>query len=323
MITYNNELNEKKCLSAIGLKYGLFFLLVMLLQIGLALVASLKTELIVQDNRLILAYLILIISTYVIGYPFLRFILRNMPEEKPVHNKLGISLFIRILVCMTGFFVIGVTFGQVADKLINSLLNIGTNNSGPHETIESIDTIYTFITVGVLGPIFEELIFRKKLIDHSIKYGEGIAIILSGLMFGLFHTSVKQLFYTTGMGMLSAYVYIKTGKIRYSIILHMINNITTSVLLLEIAKRLERSDIFENSNAANLSFESVLCLTLLIIIVVLAIFSVCYVIKSFKSFFKTAKKYDFIGAAHSMLSSPGIWFYFILCIAATIINYVT
>jgi len=73
------------------------------------------------------------------------------------------------------------------------------------------------------------LLFRKLLIDRIYKYGEGIAVVTSGLMFGLFHGNFSQFFYAFGIGMIFAYIYCKTGKLRYSIGLHMIINTIGSV----------------------------------------------------------------------------------------------
>ena len=51
-----------------------------------------------------------------------------------------------------------------------------------------------------------------------------------------------------------------------------------------LAKRLDKTGVFEDSNAVIFSFESGLCLTLLIILAVWGIISVCYVLISLKSF---------------------------------------
>ena len=87
-----------------------------------------------------------------------------------------------------------------------------------------------FLVMVVLAPLFEELFFRKALISHMKPYGEKTAVILSALMFGLFHGNFSQLFYAFFLGLLFGYVFVKTEKLRYSLMLHMIINFLGSVL---------------------------------------------------------------------------------------------
>ena len=49
-------------------------------------------------------------------------------------------------------------------------------------------------------------------------------MLISGLMFGLFHANLAQGVYTAALGMFLAFVYMRTGKIGYTIALHMIIN---------------------------------------------------------------------------------------------------
>ena len=50
----------------------------------------------------------------------------------------------------------------------------------------------TFLYMVICAPILEEYIFRKLIVDRTVKYGQGVAIVLSGLMFGLFHGNLNQ-----------------------------------------------------------------------------------------------------------------------------------
>ena len=76
----------------------------------------------------------------------------------------------------------------------------------------------------IIAPIFEELIFRKVLMERIGVYGERLAIIVSALSFGAFHGNFQQFFFTVTAGFCLAIVYAKTKKIIYPIILHFLNN---------------------------------------------------------------------------------------------------
>lgn len=66
--------------------------------------------------------------------------------------------------------------------------------------------------ISIIGPIFEEILFRKILIDKTIKYGARISIIISALLFGLFHGNVNQFFYAFLMGGFSHMFILKLVK---------------------------------------------------------------------------------------------------------------
>ena len=55
--------------------------------------------------------------------------------------------------------------------------------------------IVTFLYMVICAPILEEYIFRKLIVDRTVKYGQGVAVVLSGLMFGLFHGNLNQFAY--------------------------------------------------------------------------------------------------------------------------------
>ena len=86
-----------------------------------------------------------------------------------------------------------------------------TNSTAAGASVEMV------IAFAVLAPVFEELVFRKVLVDHVLPFGEWPAILFSGITFGLFHGNLTQFFYAALLGMVLAYVYIRTGNILYSI----------------------------------------------------------------------------------------------------------
>jgi membrane protease YdiL (CAAX protease family) len=94
--------------------------------------------------------------------------------------------------------------------------------------------IYRFIEIIFLAPILEELFFRKFLLIKLIeKYDKIIAIGISSLCFSLIHfTSPRNLFPTFAFGIISGIIYLKTKKIGYSIILHLIYNTFWIILLI-------------------------------------------------------------------------------------------
>lgn len=315
--------NLKLAISGIGMKYGVFFILVTLCQIGLTGVIAIKKDMIPEEYKLILVYVILIISVYAIGYPFLRFLFRKDEISEIEQHDLGIARFIRFFLYMVGILGIGVVIGQLFDHSIKLILDISDSSTNTAKLIENTNIIYTAITAGLLGPVFEELIFRKLLVDHCVKYGKGMAIVMSGIMFSLFHGSLTQFFYTMGVGMLFAYIYVETGKIKYSIILHVINNMTASVLLVQIMKIMNKSGLLDGNvnDFTDLSFEMLACFIVLITIFVILVVGMIYLIVSYKKILSLQKKYNFKSGFYIILTSVGMWLFIVPCLISIVSGY--
>lgn len=97
---------------------------------------------------------------------------------------------------------------------------------------EMLDTNYIWIllSVVVLGPIIEELIFRGILINILKKpFGKITAVVLQGIFFGLWHRDPVQIVYTAIFGIFLGVVYLRTNKIKYPIYMHILNNLTNSL----------------------------------------------------------------------------------------------
>ena len=88
----------------------------------------------------------------------------------------------------------------------------------------------SLVFVSIFAPMVEEFIFRKVLIDRMRVYGDTAAIVVSALMFGLFHGNFSQFFYAFFLGILFGYIYTITGKLRYSVMMHMIVNFLGGVV---------------------------------------------------------------------------------------------
>jgi membrane protease YdiL (CAAX protease family) len=92
------------------------------------------------------------------------------------------------------------------------------------DVVDGMSPIVMIVIVAVLAPVWEELLFRKFLIDRVVNYGEVTAMLMSGVMFGLYHGNLAQCAYAFAIGCFLAFIYIRTGKIGYTIAIHMFIN---------------------------------------------------------------------------------------------------
>lgn len=173
--------------------------------------------------------LIAMLPMYVIGMPALIVLLKKIPEQVPEKHSMKKSHFIVAammcfgLVYLSNFIGTAITWvigifkgGQVQ----NVMLNVTSTVSLP----------FIIIQMVIVAPIMEEYIFRKLLVDRMARYGQGVAVFMSGLMFGLFHGNLNQFIYAFTLGMFLAFLYVKTGNLKITIGLHMMINFVGGVV---------------------------------------------------------------------------------------------
>lgn len=89
----------------------------------------------------------------------------------------------------------------------------------------------TLIAVGIVGPIFEELLFRGLLFGELRKLTHiRVALVIQALLFGIYHLNAVQGSYAFVIGLLLGFVYYRSGSILAPIIVHITVN-SSSVLL--------------------------------------------------------------------------------------------
>lgn len=106
------------------------------------------------------------------------------------------------------------------------LKNFSQNMQG--NDLNKISLLEIIITSIILVPIGEELYFRKLGINFLKSKGLGnkYAILLSAFSFGLFHFRIISTFiYSFFIGLITGLLYVATGKTKYSIFTHGVNNL--------------------------------------------------------------------------------------------------
>lgn len=121
--------------------------------------------------------------------------------------------------------LLGITFISLLEVAMGGEL---TNPVDAH--LVEQDFAAFFLTAVAGAPIFEELFFRKFIVDRTTHYGSFVSAMVSGLMFGLFHGNLFQFPYAFALGVCFAMVYIRTGNILYPILLHAAINFTGSIV---------------------------------------------------------------------------------------------
>ena len=81
------------------------------------------------------------------------------------------------------------------------------------------------LDIALLSPILEELMFRGAITRELLrKFRPGMAIVISGLLFGLIHFNPVQSVFGFLAGMLLAWLYWRTRSVVPCIVVHVLNN---------------------------------------------------------------------------------------------------
>ena len=216
-------------------------------------------------NNINFRLIISAICNYILPFPILLFLMKKLESEKLEKESLSITSFLLYFCISFTLMIIGNLIGIGVTSLIGTAIQSDIAN--PIQTlINSSDIILNLIIISIIGPIFEELLFRKLLIDRTIKYGARVSIILSATLFGLMHGNLNQFFYAFLLGGFFSYVYIKTGKIIYPILLHIFLNLIGSVLSLFV---IERANAITNGSFTSFDIGFILLYMLILILVII------------------------------------------------------
>ncbi len=215
----------RRTMSFVGISYFLLMLFYFGATILITIVASIIDPALAQTQML--AMIVNAISLYAIATPlFLLILNRLIPFKIAPPQKLGFSakqIFVFII------FMLGVaySFNMITffvQSMLTSLTGIEAQNI-MEDMFEGDNLIWLFINACIVAPIGEEILFRKVLHQKIGHLGDVCYIVTSGVIFGLFHGNLSQLLYATALGMIFAYVYLRSGEIIIPICLHFIMNV--------------------------------------------------------------------------------------------------
>ena len=218
---------ERRNLGRIGWALTIYYLTASLL--ATAAMATIKTFFPQAAELSYFNLLLQLIPPYVIGFPLFAGLLIGMPKQAPKKKKLGFNGWITFLA--VAFFLM-MAGNYIATGLMGLLETVkgGEITNAIDQTIHTFSPLENLILMVICAPIVEELMCRKLIIDRLMPYSEALAVTVSGVFFGLLHGNFYQFFYATFLGILFSYVYVKTGKILHTIIMHMIINFTGSII---------------------------------------------------------------------------------------------
>ncbi len=217
----------RKDFSGLGFRMACSAVLILAIQtVGQYIVVAINPE---WANNMDIILAATMVPLYVLGYPLAFLILRSKEKRTIEKHNMTLGQFILAFMMSYGLMILGNLIGVFitlgigilkGDEVVNPLMSV----------VNGGNLWITAIYIVLLAPVCEEFMFRKLICDRVAKYGQGTAVVVSGLMFGLFHGNFNQFFYAFFLGSFFAFIYLKTGQLKYTIGLHMVLNFVGSVL---------------------------------------------------------------------------------------------
>ncbi len=176
-----------------------------------------------------LYYGLILVGGYAVALPVAFRICKDMPPMPFCKEAPRLRVFVRWAVIGFALMWFGSLIGNGVTGLIGSLTGRPPEPL-VDEMMNALPLSIELVCVCGLGPLCEELLFRGLLAGRLARYGQAPGAFVSALLFGLYHANLEQFFYAFLLGLLLAYVYYRTGMLRFPVALHMVLNFFGAVV---------------------------------------------------------------------------------------------
>ena len=227
--TYEEKKGIKKCALMIGISlllltgitvfWGVAYLLVMR-TLGFTV---LKAQEMVDDPAF-MQVLQILLSTLMFTVPFIlvfkagnQRISDLVPLKKPVGKKTAMFL-IGLSVC--AFANIANSFSsQIFERFgIDYNVDMGDSPEG------FFGFLLSLLATAVVPPLVEEFACRGIILGSLRKYGDGFAVLISSVLFGLMHGNFEQMPFAFTVGLVLGFIAVKTESLWIAVAVHAANN---------------------------------------------------------------------------------------------------
>ena len=158
----------------------------------------------------------------------------SVPLLYAIYTKKSLKKTFYLKLCKPLAYVAGFILFLGVFLLENKLSNIlyqlfpeefSSTNSGLTDVLMGQGKLVTYMIVAFAPAICEEMLFRGFVFSgFKNSYKKWTAIIISAIIFGVFHTSLIRLIPTAILGGVFAYLVYSTGSLFSSMICHCFNN---------------------------------------------------------------------------------------------------
>lgn len=215
--------------------------------IGLPLMGWILPNFVAEDQVAIYSVVYWIIISFFIALIITLFFLRNERNEMERWERMPLG---SSLAWAVGGIFLALIAQAVAGTIEQQIFNIKGESENTKNILALIEMFPVVILItSVIGPILEEIVFRKILFGALLykRFGFFLSALISSVIFSLAHGEPEHTLLYSSMGFTFAYLYVKTGRIIVPIIAHVSMN--TLVVLLstysgDLIKEMEKAQSF-------------------------------------------------------------------------------
>ena len=177
---------------------------------------------VLKENALVITAICAVVTSVVLSL-FFHIDIKNGRIEKRGQIKAmdfimaivggaGVSIALNIVIALTNMSGKDTAFVEVSDMITSNPLFV------------------TIICAGILIPIVEEILFRGLIFNRiKCQYNFVAGLLISSLLFGIYHGNIVQGIYATLLGIFLGFAYHKTKSILIPIFIHMGGNTFVSI----------------------------------------------------------------------------------------------
>lgn len=196
------------------------------------------------EDMAVLAGVIWIVFSFTLTLLIVLLLLRNeMKNNQLDRNASSIGASVVWGVC--GIFL--ALIAQSIAATVENWLGIEMGSENTQQIISLIESFPIVIIVSsIIGPILEEIVFRKIIFGTFYKrFNFFLSALFSSVIFALAHLEIEHVLLYSAMGFTFAYLYVKTKRILVPIFAHVAMN--TFVVLVQSVFKEDLEKIIEQS----------------------------------------------------------------------------
>lgn len=227
--TYEEKKGVKKCALIVGISLllltgiTLFWATAYLFVMKALGFSTARAQEIISDAA-VMQVLQIMLSTLMFTAPFVLIFRANnqrisdlVPLKKPIGNKTAM-FFIGLSVC--AFANIANSYcGQFFRSIgIDYNVDYGDNPSG------FFGFLLSLLATAVVPPLVEEFACRGLVLGILRKFGDGFAVLVSSILFGLMHGNFDQMPFAFMVGLVLGFIVVKTESLWIAVAVHAANN---------------------------------------------------------------------------------------------------
>ena len=145
-----------------------------------------------------------------------------------IHSRLSVPLFQRrVTGAVRAVMILGTVLFWFMTSVTATFIVSVLDTSGTVSGTVAFPALFVLLTL-VVAPVSEEFLFRSVIFKNlKQEFSPVLAYLVSALVFAITHVTVQQVYVGFFCGLLFACVYDYTGRIRYSILVHVLYNCLT------------------------------------------------------------------------------------------------